>query len=493
MPAKKPTQALTKSMFSASPPPERFKLGEMGNLGLRVFNGVTQGELRRELNFPNNLITYKEMQQHSTVNASLTLFETIIGKAEWTFKEPVKATAEEKEQCRLINEMMQDMEHSWSAFILDALSANSYGFCVNEKVYRRRYKSNGSLYDDGIIGWKKLPIRSQESIQRFVYSPDGNDIIGVYQNLSRVMDVYGQYGARLSSETTIPLVKIMHFRVGRHRGDPFGKSPLRDAYLAWKYLTALEEMEATGVIKDLNGLPVLYMPAQYLQNDADPEVAKIRLYYENALRNIQTNEQAAIILPQMFDAETRQPMFKLELLSDAGKKNYDITKIKEWYKNLIMISLSTDILTMGQSQVGSFALGSIKNSLAGSVAMSLASNIADTINRDLIRQTYELNKWDTSRMGFMDFDNLIAIDTEAIASFWQRTASVGLVEADRAVLNAIRVSAGVDPLPDDLPPQKDLMKDSSKAGEGMATGMGNGTAKTVAGTDTSVSNTSNVA
>ena len=492
MPLKEPKQKLTKSSFSFSTAPERFKLGEMGHLGLKMFNGVTQGELRRELDFPNNLATYKEMQQHSTVNASLTLFETIISKASWLFKEPDRATAEEKEQCKLVNEMMKDMEHSWSAFILDALSANSYGFCVTEKVYRRRYKSNGSLYNDGIIGWKKLPIRSQESIQRFEYSPDGNDIIGVFQNLTRVMDVYGQYGARSQSEVSIPLSKILHFRVGRHRGDPFGKSPLRDAYLAWKYLIALEEMEATGVIKDLNGLPVLYMPAQYLQNDADPEVVKIRTYYENALRNIQNNEQAAIILPQMFDAETRQPMFKLELLSDAGKKNYDIGKIKEWYKNLIMISLSTDILTMGQSQVGSFALGSIKNSLAGSVAMALAKAIADTVNRDLIRQTYELNKWETSRMGYMDFDNLIAVDTDSISSFWQRTASVGLVEADRAVLNAIRVSAGIDPLPDDLPPQKDLMKDSSKAGQGMATGSGNGTAKDVAGTDTSVANTSNV-
>lgn len=489
----KKTTKVEKALVPSQYNPERFKLGEMGNLGLRIFNGVTNGELRRELDFPNNLQTYKEMQQHSTINASLTLFETIIGKANWIFKEPEKATEEEKKQCKFINEMMQDMEHSWADFIKDALSVNAYGFCINEKVYRRRYKSNGSLYDDGVIGWRKLPVRSQESIQRFIYSPEGNDLLGVYQNLSRVTDVYAQYNQRSTAEVSIPMNKVIHFRTGRHRGDPYGKSPLKDAYLAWKYLTALEELEATGVAKDLNGLPVLYMPAQYLQSDADPDVLKIRAYYENALRNIQNNEQAAVILPQMFDPETRQPLFKLELLADAGKKNHDIAKIKEWYKNLIMISLSTDILTMGQSQVGSFALGSIKNSLAGSVAMALAKSIAETINRDLIRQTYELNAWDTARMGKMDFDNLVEIDTDTIASFWQRSASVGLVEADRAVLNAVRVAGGVDPLPDDLPPQKDLMKDTSKAGQGMATGMGNGTANDVAGTDNSVANTSNVA
>ena len=31
--------------------PERFRLGEMGSLGLNVFNGVTQDELKKELNW----------------------------------------------------------------------------------------------------------------------------------------------------------------------------------------------------------------------------------------------------------------------------------------------------------------------------------------------------------------------------------------------------------------------------------------------------------
>ena len=102
--------------------------------------------------------------------------------------------------------MMGDMEHSWGDFIQDVLSSNVFGFCVNEKVYRKRYKANGSMYDDGIIGWKKLPIRVQESISKFIFSEDGNDVIGVQQNLSAINDIYNRF-SRKSNRINIPRSK----------------------------------------------------------------------------------------------------------------------------------------------------------------------------------------------------------------------------------------------------------------------------------------------
>lgn len=78
--------------------PERFRLGEMSSLGMRVFQGVPQEELKRELNWPASVNTFREMSYHSSINAPLTLFENIISKAAWTYKPPIDATEEEKEQ-----------------------------------------------------------------------------------------------------------------------------------------------------------------------------------------------------------------------------------------------------------------------------------------------------------------------------------------------------------------------------------------------------------
>jgi hypothetical protein len=183
----------------------------------------------------------------------------------------------------------------------------------------------------------------------------------------------------------------------------------------------------------------------------------------------------------------------LELMSVDGKKNFDILKIKEYYKNLIFTSLFADVLVMGQTATGSFALGAIKNSLSGAYAERLISNIAEVLQNDLVKMTYELNGWDTSRMGTFDFDGIDSLDAETFSKLVQRAASVGLIEVDRPVLNAIRVEMGVDPLPEDMPPQTDILSgNSSRSGDGMATA-GEGTSNSPSGADSSSNNLDNAA
>ena len=479
------------SMQTQVDQPDRFKLSEMGNLGLSVFGGVTDSELRSELNFPHSIKTYKTMSAHSAINSALTLFDNIVGKAKWNMVPPKDASEEEKRQCKIVEEMMHDMEGTWPEFIRDVLSMNMFGFSVHEKVYRKRYTSNGSKYNDGIIGWKKLPIRAQETIEKFIFSPDGNDILGVKQNLSGISDQYNRFSGRESKEVVLPRSKIMLFRSGKHRGDPFGKSPLRDAYLAWRFLTALEDLEATSVSKDVSGIPVLSIPPQYLSEDASPSQKAIKVYYENALRNLQMNQQTAFLLPLAYDEVSKQPLFKLELLSMDGKKAFDLNKIKDYYKNLIVTSLFSEVTSMGQTQVGSFALGSLKNSMTGIAAETMIKVIAEVLNKELIEQTYELNGWNVSRAGTLDYDGIDDTDLESVSKAFQRYSSTGLLELDREVLNSVRNSLGIDELPVDLAPQTEILTgNTSKSGEGMKTA-GEGTALSPSGNDTSSNNVEN--
>ena len=447
----------------------RFKMSESGYIGLNIFNGISNDELKKELNFPNNIKVFKEMSYHSTINSALSLYLNLCTKADWVVKEVPSASPEEKKQAEFLRECMQDMEHSWEDFIKDALTKNIFGFSVHEKVYRKRFSANGSKYNDGKIGWKKLPIRSQESIQKFIFSEDGNEVIGVKQNIANLSDPYNRFANRNRKEVQLPLSKVLLFRSGNHRGDPFGKSLLRDSYLSWRYLTTLEETEANGVAKDLAGLPILMLPPQYLSKDATPDQVAIRKYYERSLANLQVNQQSAMMLPQAFDPETKQPLFKLELLSLEGKKGFDTTKIKEYYKNAILTSLFADILIMGQSATGSFALGQIKNSLSGTMAETILREIKDVINRDLIRQTYELNGWNTSRMATLDFENVDSIDAETFSKFIQRTSSVGMLTKDLDTVNRIRETLGLDSLPEGTDFESLLPESTSKASKGMDT------------------------
>lgn len=235
----------------------------------------------------------------------------------------------------------------------------------------------------------------------------------------------------------------------------------------------------------------LYLPPQYLSADATPEQAAIRKYYEKALSLLQQNQQSAFILPQAFDPETRQPLFKLDLLSMEGKKNFDTTKVKEYYKNLILTSLFADILIMGQTTTGSFALGQVKNSLTGTAVEQLIQGIKDVVNKDLVRQTYELNGWNTSRMCQIDYENLEDTDLETFSKAIQRMGSVGFLTKDLEVVNRVRESVGVDSLPEGSDFESLLPEKESRSGDGMKT-PGEGTSISPGGSDTSVSNLENV-
>jgi len=175
-----------------------------------------------------------------------------------------------------------------------------------------------------------------------------------------------------------------------------------------------------------------------------------------------------------------------------GRKAFDLNKIKDYYKNLVVTSLFSEVTQIGQSQVGSFALGSLKNSMTGVAAEAMIKNVAEVLNRDLLRQTYEINGWDLQRMGTLDFDGMDTTDLESFSKAAQRFSSTGLLELDREVLNAVRNSLGVDELPLDMEVQTDILTgNTSRSGDGLATA-GEGTATTPSGTDTSSNNLENV-
>ena len=53
---------ITKSLDT----PDRFKLSESGYMGLNIFNGITNEEMKKELNFPQSLKTFKSMSYHAS-------------------------------------------------------------------------------------------------------------------------------------------------------------------------------------------------------------------------------------------------------------------------------------------------------------------------------------------------------------------------------------------------------------------------------------------
>ena len=476
--------------------PERFKFGEISTSGINLFSGVPRVELKRELDFPNNLITYQLMSYHPTINAGLNLYSAMTTKAEYRVVPVSNATEEEKRQAKIIHEMLfEDMDIPFENVVQDALTMNIYGFSVLEKVFRYRAPRTGSIYNDNLVGIKKLSIRNQHSIDKFVFSDDGNSIVGVKQVINS--DSMHRY-AKKGNVVVLPRSKFLLFNTGSSEYNPYGVSPLRNVYLPWKYLSALEELEAQGVQKELHGVPLLKAPGQYMSTEASEAQKAIFENLKSIVRNLQQGSQAGVVLPSEVDPETRKELFSIELLSTDGKKSYDTNQIKEYYRNLIFIGLGSDLLQMGTNNTGSFALASVKNTLTAQVVEGYLKRILQVINNDLIRHLYEMNGWDASRRCKLDYENVSDTDLESYSKAVQRISAVGLLPKTLDVVNRNLDMLGVDRLADGTTEEElttMLSEKTSRSGDSFDTETGglNGTSDIVSGDDTSSLNQDNAA
>lgn len=474
-------------------PVPRVRLSEVGVTGLKMIQGRIYEEARKELRYPEACRTFRTMAQDATINAALSLFEMMVGRVEWKIDLGLEPDAAMIARGKFLEECMHDMDHTWASFIKEVTSAFTYGFCINEKVYRRRLQRNGSKHNDNKVGIWKLPVRSQETVHKWLYSDDGRELIGVQQSIAAVQDGL-RYGSLVSINGSpyidIKRNKILLFRVDAKRDNPEGTSPLKGCYFAWKYRTLIEEQEAVGVTRDMNGMPTLYLPPRYMSEDATPAEKNIYEYYKNVIRNIQMNEQSGLILPQAFDPESKQPLFKFELTSTMGTKMYDTDAIIRRWDNKILTVLFSDMLKLGQDQTGSYSLAGAKTNLMAMAIEARLQEIADVLNNDLVYQLFQLNgEAPDAPLPKLVFGDLDEVDLDEFSKGVQRMGSVGAIELDRPMANKIRQSLGVAPKKDSDPINKDeIMGGESQAG---LAGIGNGASKKPAGKDNSASNANN--
>ena len=480
----------------------RFQMEPMGNTGLKISSGIPTDNVHvRELLFPNSMSVYAKMGHDSTIASALNLFTMLIQRSKWSVRAPLSArdSAGMKENVEFLKSVMHDMDSPFSAFLQEVSSKIQYGFCVHEKVYRKRLKSKGSRFNDGKIGIKKLPVRSQTTITKFLYDTE-NELAGVKQNLAYMQTGYAQYANTAfttTSEVVIPKSKLLLFRTGTQRDNPVGRSSLASVYFDWKYRCSIQENESVGVARDLGGIPIISIPPQYLSAEASPDQKAILAEYKNIIRNLNSGNQAGVIMPMAYDEISKQPLFKLDLLSLDGSKLFDTDTIIARYDRKILTTLMSDLLIMGQGTGGSYSLGTLKSELVNLAAESHLQEIADVLNKDLVPQLFQLNGIDAEYYPEFYFEDLSQTDVDLFSKFVQRVAAVGFLEKDVDTLNKIRSVAGIEPLPSDFDIEKfkeETSKTQSKSGQGMESGLNAGTGDQVGlGADASTNNLENAA
>ena len=416
---------------------------EVGASGLRRFSGFIFEEILQELTGWKGVAIYKEMSTNdATVSAILFAIKMLSRRAPWKV-EPASTLPEDQEAAEFLETCMEDMSQTWIDMVDEALSMLEYGYSVHEIVYKRRCgdvfdPTMRSKFSDGRIGWRKLPIRSQDTIYRWQFDDHGG-----IQGVEQLAPPHYYH-------VTIPIEKMLLFRTTIVKNNPEGKSALRGAYRAWYMKKFIENIEGIGVERDLAGLPVALVPPEIMSTNASQGQKNLLAGIKDIIINIRRDAQEGVIFPQAFDTNGK-PMYELKLLNSAGSRQFDTNQIINRWDQRIAMSLMSDFLLLGQEKVGSFALSSSKTNLFADAVGAYLDQIANVFNQYAIPRLFALNDFKITNLPKIVHGELQAKDPKEVGEYFRNLAMAGAPlfpnpELEKWVLNIIDAPEPPEPV-----------------------------------------------
>lgn len=411
------------------------ELGRIGQLryGKNGYGSILYEEFLPELRGIKGVQAYTEMADNdATVGAILFAIEMLMRNSEFHV-EPAGDSSKDKECAEFVESCLNDMERTWTDTLSEILSFLTYGWSYHEIVYKRRVGKTSSpvtnsKYSDGLIGWRKLPIRAQDTLYGWEYKDETDDLVGMTQAPPPHYDCI-----------TIPLEKALHFRTRSRKDSPEGRSILRTAYRAHYFKKRIEEIEGYGIERDLAGFPVLYSPADMdIFDYEDPEMQKALSWAEDLVSSIRRDAREGVVLKGGYENGTG---WKLELLTSGSRRQFDTNAIIDRYDKRIATSVLADFVMMGQNQVGSFALADSKTKIFALAIGTYLDVVCEVFNNQAIPRLIDING--DHFKGITDYPELKHgdiedIDLQQFSTYIKDMVGIGVLEPDEELEKEVR-------------------------------------------------------
>ena len=394
---------------------------EVGTSGLVQYGGKIQEDFLRQLQGRSGVANFREMSDNDpVVGAIMHAIEMLMRTVDWSVDASDVNDEEAVAYAEFVAGCMQDMSHSWDDTLSSIMSFLTYGFSVHEIVYKRREGQEAdtpSKFNDGLIGWKKLPIRGQSTIYDWDIDANGG-IHGLTQE-QFLGETYGR------NNVYIPIEKLLLFRTSTKYNNPRGRSVLRNAFLPWYYKTKIQEIEAIGIERDLAGMPVAMVPPQLLSDNATQAESAALNAIKELVRNIKRDEQEGIVFPLAYDPDTGNLAYDLKLLSTGGRRQFDTNAIINRYDQRIAMSVLADFILLGHQATGTQALSVSKIQLFLDSLSAWLRAISEVFNQHGVPRLMRLNGFDISKAPSINFQSPDNIDLGSLGTFIQQLAGAG--------------------------------------------------------------------
>lgn len=418
---------------------------ELGIGGLKQYGGRIAEEWHQNLAGTRGARIYEEMRDNdATVGAVLYSIESFLRKAEWDVVGPDQTEVDFLKSC------MNDMDEPWEDFISDVLSFLVYGFSLHEIVYKvrvgpqensPRYRSD---FTDSRFGWRSLALRPQSTIDRWDIDPETGEIYGAVQRST--------VGGTKQTDYSLPMSRCCLFRTRPYKNNPQGRSVLRTAYRSWFMKRRLEEIEAIGVARDLNGLPVVSVPAQIMSPSASASQKAVRAEMERLAQLMHRDECEGIVFPSELEAGENNVAtgYKIQLLSTNGGQKISADPIIRRYDARIAMSMAAEFIILGTEKQGSFALGSEKSANFIRSLYWYVNTIASTLNKTAVKRLYDANDVPIEKRAKIVPGELDQPSLQEFSSFLSSITSAGLLHPTPAVEERVREIGGLPEETEDL-------------------------------------------
>jgi hypothetical protein len=390
----------------------------LGVAGDNTHNGqIRADEFLPELRGKRAIRKFREMRDNdSTIGAVMYATEQVLRDVDIKVM-PSNDTPAAKREAEFVESVFDDMDHTLDDHVSEALAALTYGFSWFEVVYKRREGPNKrsaksrSKFTDGRIGVRKIASRAPWTINKFDVDVKTGDVLGVHQD-----------GTGFGNTNYIPTRKSLYYRTTSINNDPAGRSILRNAYTSYEYLNNLQSIEAIAVERELAGIPVARIPAEYLSSDATTAQSGFVANLQQILRDVKFNEQGYIILPSdtypdSNGSPTSNRLVDVELMASNGKRNIEIDPIVKRYQHDIARSVLSEFLMLGGGTTGSYALSKSKTDLFLRALESYIQAIVDVLNKQLVERLWELNGLNYDLMPTIVAGDVAPHDLREIAAF----------------------------------------------------------------------------
>ena len=408
------------------PTPQRVKkatstdFAEVGSTGLQVNGGVVTQDFLRQLQGRAGSAVYKEMaENHPVIGATLSAIEMLFRSVEWTVEPSDSDDQRSIDEAEFVAECMGDMSSSWQDFISSVLGFLVYGYSFHEIVYKRRDgrtdDGTSSRFDDGRIGWRKMPLRSQETISEWVFDQTGGIEGAIRQDPSTGSTVF------------LPIDRCVLFRTTTRMNNPQGRSILRSA----------------GIERDLAGMPVALVPPQLLSDSATAAETAALSAIKEIVRNIRRDEQDGLVFPLAYDPDTGNLAYDIKLMSTGGRRQFDTIQIIARYDTRIAMTMLSDFLLVGHDRIGAQALSVSKIELFQDSISAYLANMADVLNAYAIPRLMRINGVSDDLAPTISYTAPRAPDLDTISNYVSKLTTSGAMIPDDQLDDYLRDVAGL--------------------------------------------------